>query len=146
MGQTRRAAEEKTAFLCAAETMYEELGMRNSWRQQHPETSFDGHAGKPLWSRSWRLSRQVWNPKTRQPARGSPRRAADAFLTSLSLSESSLQRLRTEAGLVVAEQTKAAQSLVRLPQCEADEEAVVLREIDGQGGDACLDRRAGGDG
>lgn len=86
----------------------------------------------------------MWSPKTQQPARGSPRRAADAFLTSLS--ESSLRRLRTEAGLVVAEQTKAAQSLVHLPQCEADEEAVVLREIAGQGGDACLDRRAGGDG
>ena len=38
MGARRRGDEEKAAFLCAAEAMYEELVV---WRQEHPEASFD---------------------------------------------------------------------------------------------------------
>jgi hypothetical protein len=38
MGQTRRAAAEKAAFVRAAEAVYEEL---IGWRQRHPEASFD---------------------------------------------------------------------------------------------------------
>jgi hypothetical protein len=38
MGQTQGADKDKAAFLRTAEAMYEEL---LSWREQHPEASFD---------------------------------------------------------------------------------------------------------
>lgn len=61
----------------------------------------------------------------------SHRRAADAFcdLTGISLSKSTLQRLCTEAGQVVAaEQAVEAQAMVAVPKREADEAAVVFRQ------------------